>query len=195
MAKNIRFGDLVAKCGRPETLTLWTKPEENPALSKAIRENRVMTVIQEPKSHKKDFGLIGFHQHQFALYFLFPKRLPKVEDDATVVGIRYELVKQFEGVKASQPPPVRPKKKAAPKAKVEPKGLIAPSKAAPPPSPPAPEKKRYMVTVLRTGNMETNIEVAALNIADAEAEALKKVERIRFVPNEVRAEVKSISER
>jgi hypothetical protein len=44
----MRFADLVQDSGRPQAVTLWTKPQENPALTKAIKQGRVLTVIQEP---------------------------------------------------------------------------------------------------------------------------------------------------
>jgi hypothetical protein len=59
MANTVRFIELVKQCGQPVTMTLWTKPEANPALQKAIKENRVLTIGQA-KGAKKDFGTIGF---------------------------------------------------------------------------------------------------------------------------------------
>jgi len=72
-------------------VTLWTDPKHDPRMSKAIRENRVLTVHQEPTSKKKDFGEIGFHKIPFASYLLFPKPLPE-KSEARVVGINYQLV-------------------------------------------------------------------------------------------------------
>lgn len=88
MPKTVRFGDLVRQSGRPEALTLWTDP-------KAIRENRVLTVIQEPTGKKKDFGQIGFHRSASALYFVFPHPLVQ-RGDGRVVGINYELAEDAE---------------------------------------------------------------------------------------------------
>jgi hypothetical protein len=51
----------------------------------------VVTVIQEPKSSGKDFGLVGFHQLPHASYFVFPRPL-NAKPDARVVGINYELL-------------------------------------------------------------------------------------------------------
>ena len=77
MEKRLRFGDLVRNSGRPQPLTLWTKPEKNGTLKRAIKGNRVLTVIQEPG--KTDFGTIGFHVRPGASYFIFPRGLPRVE--------------------------------------------------------------------------------------------------------------------
>jgi hypothetical protein len=56
--KELRFGHLVRNSGRPQVITLWTKPQENRALTDAIKKNKVLTVIQEPG--KRDCGRIGF---------------------------------------------------------------------------------------------------------------------------------------
>ena len=54
MGKTRRFGDLVRESGRPEVVTLWTEPKKDRAFSKAIRENRVLTVESDPTSKRKD---------------------------------------------------------------------------------------------------------------------------------------------
>ena len=89
MGKTRRFGDLVRESGRPEVVTLWTEPKKDRAFSKAIRENRVLTVESDPTSKRKDFGRIGFHQVHGGIYLVFPKALPKTE--SRIVGINYEL--------------------------------------------------------------------------------------------------------
>jgi len=90
MAKTVRFGDLVRDCGRPEVVTLWIEPNKDRAFSKAVRENRVLTVETDPTSRRKDFGRIGFHHVHGAIYLVFPRALPK-EKDSRIVGINYQL--------------------------------------------------------------------------------------------------------
>src|SRR6476619_6395042 len=90
MGKTRRFGDLVRESGRPEVATLWTEPKKDRAFSKAIRENRVLTVESNPTSKHKDFGRIGFHQVHGGIYLVFPKALPK-DTDSRIVGINYQL--------------------------------------------------------------------------------------------------------
>src|SRR5213080_50404 len=97
MQKTVRFGDLVRNYGRPEPVTLWTDPKHDPRISRAIRENRVLTVHQEPTSKKKDFGEIGFHKIPFAAYFVFPKPL-KEDKTIRVVGINYQLAEEAEPI-------------------------------------------------------------------------------------------------
>src|SRR5262249_15798525 len=89
--KTIRFGDLVRDSGKPRTVTLWCKPEDNPLLTGAMKQNRVLTVIQE--QGKKDHGVIGFKSEPGALYLVFPRALPH-ELDARVVGIDYQLIEE-----------------------------------------------------------------------------------------------------
>ena len=191
MAKQLRFGDLVKQCGQPETLTLWTKPEDNAGLKKAIRENRVLTVIQEPASHKTDFGLIGFHQHQFALYFIFPHHLPKAAEDTTVIGIHYEQVKEPSGRKGGRKRTRAPEEVAAAA-----NGFMQAPLPMPRPAPsPEAAKKRYTVTVLRTAKMESKVDVTAGNIRDAEAQARKEISKVKFTPADIQTEVTAITEK
>ena len=91
MEKKVRFGDLVRNCGRPEVVTLWARPEKNPALTKAIKQNRVLTVIQEPG--KRDYGVLGFELRPGALILVFPRVLPRAQG-ARVIGINLQLLEQ-----------------------------------------------------------------------------------------------------
>ena len=93
MAKNIRLGDLVRNSGRPQVLTLWTEPKKYPTFKKALKENRVLTVVQDPTSKRKEFGQIGFHQQPHAFYLVFPRPLPK-KNDSRVIGINYALLEE-----------------------------------------------------------------------------------------------------
>src|ERR1043165_3428924 len=110
MAKTIRFGDLVRSSGRPRTVTLWTKPQDSPSLTSAIKKNRVLTVVQE--AGKKDHGLMGFKQLPGALYLEFPRPLPHEKEEAKVIGINYQLIDEptvpkKDRVKLSKPKPVQ----------------------------------------------------------------------------------------
>lgn len=91
---NIRFSELVKQSGRPEPKSLWTDPKADRQFARAIRQNRVLTVVQEPSAKRKDFGEIGFRQGPHASYFVFPKPLPS--EKAKVVGIKYDLVEEVE---------------------------------------------------------------------------------------------------
>jgi hypothetical protein len=75
----VRFAHVFEACGRPKAVTLWTSPEKQPGFQSAVTENRVMTVIQEVATAKKDYGLIGFHQEPGASFWIFPKPLVAFE--------------------------------------------------------------------------------------------------------------------
>jgi hypothetical protein len=163
MAKTIRFSALVEESGRPHIATLWVDPEKDPSFSKAIKENRVLTVHDDPASHKKEYGSIGFQREHGATYLVFPRPLPKAE--ARIVGINYELTE------APPPPPkdlvsqvrVKPKKKEKADAK---------PKAEPPkPEPPKPQLKTFDVVLRRTAVLEETERVKAVN-EEAAKEAL-----------------------
>lgn len=83
----IRFRDLVKTAGAPEPKSLWTDPKNDRDFMRAVKQGRVLTVVQGSK--RKDFGELGFHQHPGALYFVFPKPLPV--EEGRVVGIKYDL--------------------------------------------------------------------------------------------------------
>jgi len=129
--------------------TLWVDPEKDLSFSKAIRENRVLTVHADPASHKKEYGQIGFQREQGATYLVFPRPLPR--EPARIVGINYELTEE------PPPPPkdlvsqldVKPKKreKVEAKPKVEQK----------------PELKTFDVVVRRTAILEETERVKALS--------------------------------
>jgi len=171
MPKKIRFMELVKSSGKPEMAALWTGPRANPAFMKAVRENRVATLVQKPTGTKKDVGHLGFHQQQFANYLVFPKPLPKVAD-AEIIGIKYDLLKSSDEVvfKESKRRPF-PEKKA-----------------------PKPKPKKFRVVVSRTATEETVLEVTARSIEDAKEDALKKIRRQKFRPETIRESVNSIAE-
>jgi len=152
----IRFRDLVKMAGSPEPKSLWTDPQKDRGFMQAVKQNRVVTVVQEPSSKKKDFGEIGFHQQPYAAYFIFPKPLP--ESKAKVIGIKYDLIKEakprdtisLEDLKRESKPP---RKKSPPKEK------------------PRAVEKAFNLRVRRVAVIETNIQVKARNKTEARKQA------------------------
>jgi hypothetical protein len=88
---NIRFGDLVRNSGRPTVHTLWTKPGRDKAFMQALKQNRVLTVIQDPTHRRKDYGEVGFNERNSSTFFVFPRPLP-TKSSGRVIGINYELL-------------------------------------------------------------------------------------------------------
>ncbi|HEV2319769.1 MAG TPA: hypothetical protein VGV18_08470 [Verrucomicrobiae bacterium] len=152
MPKEIRFSKLVETSGKPETATLWTKPEANPALQKALKQNRVLTVVQHPGAGKKDFGQVGLHPQKSAVYLIFPKALPQAAG-ARVIGVNYDLIQE----PVPDSPVVFPaiSKRAA--AKMKPAAI--------------PREKKFKVMVERTAKLETTSTVRAKNVREARNKA------------------------
>ena len=87
-----RFSEVVDACGTPEAFVPWTPLEKNKDFVNARRENRLMTIKQEPVGTKKDFGVVGLIKGKTLTYLIFPKPLTRFENHR-IVGIKYELVK------------------------------------------------------------------------------------------------------
>lgn len=188
MPNEIRFSKLIQKSGKPETITLWTKPRDNPAFMKAINENRVVTVFQKPTGTKKDFGMIGFHQKKFAAYLVFPKPLPQL-GEVHVIGIKYELLRE--------PPESRPVKKDR-KPQIIEKKTFTQNGWHPNGIPKSKVKigpvKKFQIKIVRTGSIETNVTISAKNISEAETKALETVKKEKFDPDDIHDEVKAIAQ-
>jgi len=170
VAKTIRFGDLVRSSGRPETHAVWSgDPKKDRFLQKSIRENRLLTIVQEPTSTRKPSGQIGYHQHEHAMFLVFPRRLPG-DVQSRVIGINFDLL--------DEPVAVRPvsKRKAPPAKTAGPKAALL---------------KAFTVTVLRTTATERKVTVTASNQKTAKREALEKVqaEPLEIDPAAVRNKV------
>jgi hypothetical protein len=89
--KTVRFARLVEECGQPEQVTLWTAPEENRDFTKAVKENRVVTVIHHNVGSKVDYGLVGFVKQPLASFLVFPKTLG-YPAETKIIGIKYEQI-------------------------------------------------------------------------------------------------------
>jgi hypothetical protein len=172
-AKTLRFAALVEKSGAPEIVTLWQDPESDKAFSKAIKENRVLTVKQPPTGTRKDFGVIGFFREVNASYFVFPKTLSYAEG-TKVIGIKYELAQ------TSEPPdpiraPIRPERRerVAPRSKER---FDHARKSAPAPAP-KPRRPTFRVQVRRQFTDVHEYVLEATNLSLAKKEALRRAQR------------------
>src|SRR4051812_28828776 len=95
LKKTVRFTQLIESAGHPVPVTLWTKPEQDRNFSKAMKENRVLTVLQRSAGGKTDYGLVGFFQEPLATYLVFPRSL-EYPIESKIVGIKYEQLAQAE---------------------------------------------------------------------------------------------------
>jgi hypothetical protein len=170
----LRFSALVKSSGRPEVVTLWGDPKGDPQFSKAIRENRVLTVQQNTAGKKSDFGMVGFHEGKSVSYFVFPKALVG-SDGVRVVGIKYDLLDSQKTV-----------------------GLVArPRLKKRDPKPPVTRVKSFSLTLRRIAIVETALEIQASNAQEAKESALKEIRRTPFDPREatISDEIRSIEEK
>jgi hypothetical protein len=165
MGKTIRFGDLVRAAGRPEVVTLWVEPKKDPRFTRAVRENRVLTIHGQPESHRKEFGQIGFHQEQGAIYLVFPRPLPSAPQ-SRIVGINYQLTEE---------PPVKGPLTRTARPAAPPK--VTPTES---PRPPKPELRKFDVLIRRTAVSEETQPVRAATEEEARQAALKALKRKRF---------------
>jgi hypothetical protein len=172
----IRFRELVKTAGTPAPKSLWTNPKTDREFMRAVNQNRVLTVVQE--SAKTDFGELGFHRHEHALYFVFPKPLPA--NQGRVIGIKYDLVEERE------PDDTIP----AGKLKRVSKPKRAKSASLEKREPPA---KTFSVVFRRFAVVETNISVEAHSKAEAREKSIEMVKGQGFdlakakIKNQIRA--------
>jgi hypothetical protein len=89
--KTVRFAELVAKAGEPESYQLWVPAAKDPVFRRAVKGYRVLTVHQENVGTKKDFGVVGFHEEPQAQFLVFPKSIREFEG-RRVVGVKYDLL-------------------------------------------------------------------------------------------------------
>jgi hypothetical protein len=187
--KEIRFQQLVKTSGTPTIVSLWTDPAKDRPFMKAVKERRVLTLIQEPASKRKDFGRTGFHRGPHAAYLIFPKALPP---DARVIGIKYDLIRQPE---VSDPVTAKELQAAPRRAKTR-RPVHATETTRPPAVSKAkarPVAKTFNVLVRRTATTEGVLTVTARNETEARRRAMETMKRERFDParailkNEIRS--------
>ncbi len=111
--KTARFASIVEAAGAPSPHPLWLAPENDPALQRAIRDNRVMTVHQNARGTRKDYATVGFDPQPEAQYLFFPKSLRRFRE-RRIVGIDYALLAQETTPPASSAESASSRKKAAP---------------------------------------------------------------------------------
>ena len=173
----IRFRDLVKTAGTPEPKSLWTDPKADRDFMRAVKQKRVLTVMQESK--RKDFGELGFHQHAGALYFVFPKPLPA--EAGRVIGIKYDLAD------ASEPRDAIPADKLNRAAKKTRTRSREPKKVE-------PVVKTFQVAARRVAVLEVNFSIDAPSKVEARQKANETLKRQGFelAKAKIENEIKSV---
>ncbi len=172
----IRFRDLVKAAGTPEPKSLWTDPKNDRDFMRAVKQKRVLTVVQE--SRRKDFGELGFHQHPGALYFIFPKPLPA--DEGRVIGIQYDLAEPREPADVISPAELNRVAKKVAKSS-------APKKVK-------PAAKTFRVAVRRVAVIESSVTIDARSESVARTKAAELMDEAEFDVSKARIknEIKSV---
>src|SRR5687767_12887452 len=94
-AKQVRFGKLVEAGGKPEAYLPFSDPETDKAFMRAVKEERVVTLKQDPTSKRKDFGMVGYLKEKYATYLLFAKTL-RAFSGQRVIGIDYGVLQSAD---------------------------------------------------------------------------------------------------
>lgn len=138
--KTVRFGSVITRAGKPEHHLTWSDPARDPMLLKAEKQLRLLTVHQQRRGAKKDFGVVGLEPSRDAQYFIFPRTLRSFRG-ARVVAIDYAAV----GERLSLSVPAVRKRPAATarttKVLTFPGARTPSTRPVPPPEPASPVEK------------------------------------------------------
>jgi hypothetical protein len=165
-----RFKALVERCGRPQVHLSWAPPAKDKVLQEAAASNRLLTVQQESRGGKKDYGQVGLHSGKLVQYLIFPKSLRSFLG-RKIIGIDYDALASQTRVSApGNGPPLRKRTAQAPRTgrKREPvRGKIAAFETAerPPTAPPV----EMPVTKLRKKRAKTDPPRWREDVSDAVA--------------------------
>src|SRR5262245_57944752 len=166
--KQVRFSKLVEQGGKPAAYLPFGDPEKDESFMRAVKEERVVTIKQEPTSKHKDFGIVGFLKEKYVTYLIFPKSLRQFSGQR-VIGINYDVLSSENVIPFGDPQPARARTKAAkapPKEKPAPKPKKEPKKEKPP-----PKRKQFSVRLRVTATVEKEFQVTAWNKREAENKA------------------------
>ena len=89
--KTTRFSEVVAKAGKPEVYTLWTKPQSDRHFQTLLKGNRIMTVSKSDAG--TDFGQVGYKANKGATHLAFPKSLKRFENHR-IIGIKWDEISE-----------------------------------------------------------------------------------------------------
>ena len=87
--KTVRFAQVIAKSGKPETHSLWTSPDKDPVFKAAVESHRIMTVHQNTVGSIADHGVVGYDEDAQGTLLIFPRSI-KSFANRRVVGIKYD---------------------------------------------------------------------------------------------------------
>lgn len=116
-----RFSQIIKAAGRPETYLALIDPAKDKTLQKLVKASRVMTVHQNARGGKPDYGEVGFEEGPSRQFLIFPKSLKRFAGKH-IVGIKYDLLKDAPapGARKKSPPREKPKPARKPAKKTKP---------------------------------------------------------------------------
>jgi hypothetical protein len=165
----VRFASIVSAAGQPEIYLPLLEPKHDRAFMKAVKEQRVLTVKQEPTSTRADFAVVGFDEGRHVTYLLFPRSLKEFAN-ARIVGIHYGDIKGAAVPRGRITQPRNSARQpATPKAR-----RVAAKKPAPPKPPPAPKQFHVRVRIRTTNEEEFTVSALTQSEAKQKAEALAR---------------------
>jgi hypothetical protein len=155
MGETIRFSEVVKRAGAPEVYLPLSEPKRDRHFMRAVREDRVLSLKQEPTGKKKDFGIVGYLRERHVSYLIFPKPLTRLKGQR-VVGIKYDALRETSLI--------------TPKPNTMARGRS--TKPAAPPKKPKPRPKRFAAIVRLTATNDVQITVEAMNEKEARTKAV-----------------------
>lgn len=136
--KTVRFAQVVEKAGKPHQHITWTAPDKDPELAKAAKAHRLVTLHQNLRGPKKDYGTVGLHVGDHAQFLIFPKSV-RAFDGRRVIAIDYDAYAgetvEIGDLRQHKPRKTSPAKKSVQRAAEEP----PPETDSSPPNPPVEE--------------------------------------------------------
>jgi|tagenome__1003787_1003787.scaffolds.fasta_scaffold20579510_1 hypothetical protein len=192
--KTVRFSKLVEEFGKPALYLPLADPNKDPKFLEAAKENRVLTIKQDPTSKQKDFGIVDFLREKFVTYLIFPKSLEPFAN-ARVVGIKYDELSDTTIApppSAIEPKPKKPARPAIAEANPEPKPRIKPE----PKPKPEPQPKNFIVRVQVTATActEQDISVTAMTRAEAQAKAKEQAASTELPKSDLKFKILKVRE-
>jgi hypothetical protein len=169
-AGTVRFSALVQAGGKPKIYLPLSDPKQDRNFMRAVREERVLSLIQKPTGAKKAFGTVGFVSEKHVAYLIFPKPLTAFAD-RRVVGIKYETVEEAD---LSTP-------------------RLAQRSIKPAKPKPRPRPRKFTATVRVTRTNEIKVSVKALD-ADEARPKLEQKAKERAGDSQVETKLLTVSE-
>jgi hypothetical protein len=182
MADTVRFSVVLRSSGTPKVYLPLADPKQDKNFMRMVRQQRVLSLKQEPTGTKKDFGTVGFVEEKYVSYLVFPKSLIEFVGKR-IVGVKYDTLRQAD---VTIPHVVLAKKQPveSPRAAFTRRIVKFPAMAKPKPGP-----RLFTTTIRVTAIQELEVTVEARNKKEAgikAAEAARSQSDLSFAKVETK---------